>query len=61
MIYIIALAIKQRYVHAHVCSYISGTWIEESQVQLKVSFLISCIGKIGKFPKFLVVVCELWF
>ena len=61
MIYIVALAIKQKYVHVHVCSYISGTWIEEPQVQLKVSFLISYVGKIDKFTKFLVVLCELWF
>ena len=58
---IVALPIKQRYEHTHVCSNISGTWIEGPQIQLKVSFLISCIGKIDKFAKFLVVVCELWF
>ena len=58
---IVALAIKESYLHADVCSYISGTWIEDLQIQLKVSFLISCVGKIDKFPKFLVVVCELWF
>ena len=57
---IVALAIKQSYLHA-VCSYISGAWVEDLQIQLKVSFLISCVGKIDKFPKFLVVVCELWF
>ena len=58
---IVALAIKQSYVHTHVCSYISETWIENPQIQLKMSFLISYIGKIDKFPKFSVVVCELWF
>ena len=58
---IVAHAIKQRYVQAHVCSYISGTWIEDPQIQLKVSFLTTCIRKIDKLPKFLVVLCELWF
>ena len=58
---IVALAIKQSYVHTHVCPYISETWIEDPQIQLKMSFLISYIGKIDKFPKFSVVVCELWF
>ena len=58
---IVTLAIKQSYLHAHVYSYISGTRIEDLQIQLKKSFLISCVGKIDKFPKFLVVVCELWF
>ena len=58
---IVALAIKQSYVHAHVCSYISETLIEDPQIQLKMSFLISCIGKMDKFLKFSVVVCELWF
>ena len=55
------VAIKQIYLHADVCSYISETLIEDLQIQLKVSLLISCVGKIDKFPKFLVVVCELWF
>ena len=58
---IVALATKQCYLHADVCSYISGTWTEDLQIQLKMSFLISCVGKIDKLPKFLVVVCELWF
>ena len=58
---IVALAIKQSYVHTHVCSYISETWIENPQIQLKMSFLISYIGKIDKFLKFSVVVCELRF
>ena len=49
---IVALAIKQSYVHTHVCLYISETWIEDPQVQLKISFLISYIGKIDKLPKF---------
>ena len=60
----IALAIKQSYAHTHACSYISETSIEDPQIQLKMSFflfLISYIGKIDKFPKFSVVVCELWF
>ena len=59
----IALAIKQSYAHTHACSYISETSIEDPQIQLKMSFflfLISYIGKIDKFPKFSVVVCELW-
>ena len=59
---IVALAIKQKYVHAHVCSYyISEIWIEEGQIKLKVFFFITYTGKIDKLPKFLVVVCELWF
>ena len=58
---IVALAFKQSYVHAHAYSYISETWIEDPQIQRKMSFLISCIDKIDKFPKFSVVVCELWF
>ena len=58
---IVALAIKQSYVHTHVCPYISETWIEDPQIQLKMSFLISCIGKIDKLPKFSVFVCEVWF
>ena len=49
---IVALAIKQSYVHAHVCPYISETSIEDPQIQLKMPFLISYIGKIDKFPKF---------
>ena len=57
---IVALAIKHSYVHTHVCSYISETWIENPQIQLKMSFLISYIGKIYTFPKFSVVVYELW-
>ena len=55
---IVALNIKQSYVHTHVCSNISETWIEDPQILLKMSFLISYIGKIDKFPKFSV---ELWF
>ena len=58
---IVVLAIKQSQVHAHVCSYINETWIDNPQCQLKMSFLISCVGKIDKFPKFSVAVCELWF
>ena len=58
---IVALDVKQRYADVQVCSYIHETWTEEPQIQLKGSLLISCIGKIDKFPKFLVVVCELWF
>ena len=58
---VVALVIKQKYVDVNACSYIHETWIEDPQIQLKGSFLISCIGKIDKFPKFSVVVCELWF
>ena len=58
---IAALAIKQSYVYANVCSYISEAWIEDPPIQLKLSFLINYIGKIDKFPKFSVVVCKLWF
>ena len=57
----VLLGIKQSYVHAHVCSYISETCIEDPPIQLKLSLLISGIGKIDKFPKFSVVVCEQWF
>ena len=58
---IIALAIKQSYVYAHVCSFIKETWIEDPQIQLKMCFLISFVCKIDKFPTFSVAVCELWF
>ena len=58
---IAALAIKQSYVYTNVCSYISEAWIEDPPIQLKLSFLINYIGKIDKFPKFLVFVCKLWF
>ena len=37
---IVAIAIKLRYVHDNVCSYISGTWVENPQIHLKKSFLI---------------------
>ena len=41
------------FVHASV-----GPAIGDLQIQLKVPSLISCIGKIDKFPKFLVVASE---
>ena len=53
---IVALAIKQSYVHVHVCSYIS-----ETLKFFDLSFSISYTGKIDKFQNFSVVVCELWF
>ena len=49
------------YVHAHICSCIVGIWIEDPQIKLKVSFLISCDDKTRKFIKFLTVACQLWF
>ena len=49
---IVAIAIKLRYVHDNVCSYISGTWVEDPQIHLKKSFLIIYIGKIQiQIPK----------
>ena len=35
---IVALAIKQCYLHADACSYISGILTEDLQIQLKVFF-----------------------
>ena len=46
------------------CLYLSKNWwdlnrgIQLEGIQLKVPFLISCIGKIDTFRKFFVVFCE---
>ena len=41
------------YLYRHQWDLIGGF-----QIQLKELFLISCIGKMDKFPNFLVVACE---
>ena len=46
---------KWKYTHARICTNISGTWTRGLPIQLKMTFLISCIGKIDKFPRFFVV------
>ena len=50
--------VKQKYVPACVCAYVSVIWLGDLQIQLEVPFLGSCIGKINEFLKFLVVESE---
>ena len=48
--------VKQKHVQCScLCIYIIGTWIGDLQIWVKVPFLISCIGKIDKLFKVLVI------